>query len=213
MITLLMARHGETDFNMQHRLQGQKDVPLSPLGMKQALMLARYLREQEDWTIDAVYASPLARARMTAGAIADSIGLPVHTDHRLMEIDVGSVAGLTWDEAAAAMPGLVEKLGSDVAGVRYPGGENVRDVLRRSVAFLDDLVSSGEGGTFLVVAHAVILKCMLCEILGLDVSNYRRMTLGNASLSVARVRREQGRLYGRVSLLNDVHYLKAGEAG
>jgi broad specificity phosphatase PhoE len=92
MTTLLLARHGETDWNADGRLQGQTDRPLSDFGRRQARQLAAELEGEE---LQAIYASDLARARETAEIVGDRLGLPVVLDPDLREKDWGTWEGLT----------------------------------------------------------------------------------------------------------------------
>jgi probable phosphoglycerate mutase len=95
MATLLLIRHGETDWNAEHRWQGHADVPLNARGREQAKALAEELAPEG---FDAIYASDLSRARDTAVIVGERLGVPVVLDSDLREIDVGSREGLTGDE-------------------------------------------------------------------------------------------------------------------
>jgi broad specificity phosphatase PhoE len=90
--TLLLVRHGETDWNAHGRLQGHTDRPLSDYGRRQARQLAGDL---EDEGLGAIYSSDLARARETAGIVGERLGLPVVLDPDLREKDWGTWEGLT----------------------------------------------------------------------------------------------------------------------
>src|SRR5439155_25997006 len=93
---LVLARHGETDWNREHRLQGWADPPLNDLGREQSLELAEALRGE---SFDAVYSSDLRRASETARAVAGRLGLPsVIEDASLREVDLGSWSGKLRDE-------------------------------------------------------------------------------------------------------------------
>ena len=92
MTTLLLVRHGETDWNAEGRLQGQTDRPLSDYGRRQARKLAEELEGEE---LEAIYSSDLARARETAEIVGERLGLPVELDPDLREKDWGTWEGLT----------------------------------------------------------------------------------------------------------------------
>src|SRR5579884_3458376 len=92
MTTLLLVRHGETDWNADGRLQGQTDRPLSDYGRRQARQLAEELEGEE---LEAIYSSDLVRARETAEIVGERLGLPVELDPDLREKDWGSWEGLT----------------------------------------------------------------------------------------------------------------------
>lgn len=92
MTTLLLVRHGETDWNADGRLQGQTDRPLSDFGRRQARRLAEELADEQ---LEAIYSSDLSRARETAEIVADGLGLPVVLDPDLREKNWGTWEGLT----------------------------------------------------------------------------------------------------------------------
>jgi broad specificity phosphatase PhoE len=96
--TLLLVRHGETNWNAERRWQGHADVPLNERGREQARALAEQLAGE---SIDAIYSSDLSRARDTAEIVGARLNVPVVVDADLREIDVGAVEGLTWEEAQA----------------------------------------------------------------------------------------------------------------
>ena len=95
MTTLLLVRHGETDWNTERRWQGHADVPLNDRGREQAQRLAEELGAE---MLDAIYASDLVRARETAEIVGAALGVEVIPDPDLREIDVGSRQGRTWTE-------------------------------------------------------------------------------------------------------------------
>ncbi len=135
MTTLLLVRHGETDWNADGRLQGQTDRPLSEFGRRQARQLAEELAGEE---LDAIYASDLARARETAQIVAERLGLPVALDPDLREKDWGNWEGLT-----AVERDRVEFVGESTAAHQ----ERTLRALRRIAEQHPD------GGRILVVTH------------------------------------------------------------
>ena len=135
MTTLLLVRHGETDWNADGRLQGQTDRPLSEFGRRQARQLAEELAGEE---LDAIYASDLARARETAQIVAERLELPVAFDPDLREKDWGNWEGLTGVERDR-----VEFVGESTAAHQ----ERTLRALRRIAEQHPD------GGRILVVTH------------------------------------------------------------
>jgi len=96
--TLLLVRHGETDWNAERRWQGHADVPLNARGLEQAQALAEQLAAEP---VDAIYSSDLSRARDTATAVGERLGVDVLVDADLREIDVGPIEGLTAEEVGS----------------------------------------------------------------------------------------------------------------
>ncbi len=119
MTTLLLVRHGETDWNAEGRLQGQTDRPLSDYGRRQAHQLAEELDGEE---LEAIYSSDLARARETAEIVGRKLGLPTVLDPDLREKDWG-----TWEGLTAAERDRVEFVGESTEA----HGDRILDVLRR----------------------------------------------------------------------------------
>jgi broad specificity phosphatase PhoE len=204
---LLLVRHGETAWNREKRLQGWHDVPLSDLGRRQAVALARYLVACPVGRVDRVYASPLSRALDTAKVVAEECGLDVNTMEDLREIHVGSLAGMTWAEVEARLPGFREAIKKDPTATAYPDGESMLDVVVRARGIVSRMARDNDEETVLLVGHAVILKAVICLILGLDIEYRNRFTLENASLSVAELRSADP-VRGKISRLNDTHYLE-----
>lgn len=160
---LILLRHGQTDWNAQHRFQGQEDIPLNALGRAQAEAAREALVGVR---LDAVYASPLSRALDTARIATP--GADIATDPRLMEIDVGTWAGLTWDEVKAGMPDYEVKYANGVDFRRSPEGETLADVEARGVPAVSGIADAHAGQTVLVVAHGLILNRVIHSLLGLQ---------------------------------------------
>jgi broad specificity phosphatase PhoE len=150
--TILLARHGETDWNVQNRWQGHADTPLNERGRAQARALAERLAGT---VLEAIYSSDLLRASETAGIVAQGRGLTVQTDRRLREIDVGAWQGLTGDEVAERFPD----------GVR-PDGESLEAFQARVVGALSAIGRSHNGATVLVVAHGGCARTLQRHLLG-----------------------------------------------
>lgn len=150
MTTILLARHGETDWNRDGRVQGHSDPPLNEMGRLQALALAEALAVRP---LTAVYSSDLARARETAAAVATPLGLDVHADPDLREKFFGSWEGLTDVEIAKRFPAA--------ARGQWGDGETTEDVAQRALAALGRIVAAHPDGTVLVVSHGGAIRAML----------------------------------------------------
>jgi broad specificity phosphatase PhoE len=187
--TILLARHGESDWNRSQQWQGWADRPLTDLGRKQATELAARLAEID---LDAVYASDLQRARETAEIVACSKGLDVETAPDLREVDVGSWAGLTRGEAEARFPEGYRRWLNGAAG--WDGGETYEQMSKRVIRALLRVAGAHDGGRVLVVAHGGSIRAVHAAALGADVRTYRRIQRVEPNATLSAVCFEDGRL-------------------
>ncbi len=161
--TLVVLRHGQTDLNASGRFQGQADIPLNAVGIAQAEAARRRLAGV---TFDAVYSSPLSRALDTARLIRPDADIA--TDPRLMEIDVGSWSGRTWDEVKAEMPDYERHYANGVDFRRSATGETLAEVVARGLPAAIEIAERHPGGLVLVVAHGLLLNRVIHALLGLE---------------------------------------------
>jgi 2,3-bisphosphoglycerate-dependent phosphoglycerate mutase len=157
MTTLLLARHGETDWNRELRIQGSSDIALNELGREQALALAE---ELADVPLDAIYASDLSRAQATAAAVAATHGLDVRLDARLRERSFGSWEGLTREDIAAFPEGS-----------RHDG-ESDEEVRARVLEAVQEIARAHPGQQVLVVSHGGALNTLWHHALGVRVERW-----------------------------------------
>jgi broad specificity phosphatase PhoE len=146
--TILLARHGETDWNREGRWQGHADQPLNDLGREQSRVLAGRLAPEPP---DGLYSSDFARARETAEIIGTALGLPVRLEPRLREVDVGEWSGLTMDEVRRLYPDAVRRRGEGETG--WESGESYEAMGLRVLEALDAIASAHPAERILVVTH------------------------------------------------------------
>jgi probable phosphoglycerate mutase len=162
--TLVLVRHGETDWNAEERAQGHADVPLNERGHAQAETVAAVLA---GFGPVRLWSSDLARALQTAEHVAAATGLAIEPDARLREYDVGKRSGLTVDEFAAYFPEEHAAWLAHEEGNLVPGEETTAQVRARVVPALSDCLSTLEPGeTGVAVLHGACLKVGLMGILG-----------------------------------------------
>ena len=202
---LLLLRHGEADWNNEGRVQGHSDTPLNANGIAQARQLAARVAAEESFA--ALYASPLARARVTAEIVAQEYGIAPVLDDRLKEQCLGKFEGLTDTEFEQRFPGALAAWRADPLRSPLPGQEK-RDAFQQRVqAFLDDLrARHTDGMRVAVVTHGGTIGMMLATLIGLDIGKRFPFWFDNASLS--RVDLSGGRV--RLRLLNDTCHLRTG---
>jgi broad specificity phosphatase PhoE len=187
--TILLARHGESDWNRSKRWQGFADRPLTDLGRQQAAELARRL---EDTELEAVYSSDLQRARETAEIVAQSKGLTVKTAPELREVDVGSWSGLTRAEAEARYPDLYARWLQ--GGEGWEDGETYDQLGERVTSAIRRIAQNHEDERVLVVAHGGTIRAIHAAALGIDIHSYRRIQRVEPNATLSAVCVDEGRL-------------------
>ncbi len=149
--TMLMIRHGQSEWNAQGRWQGQMDPPLSDLGREQARVAAQSVGD-----VDAIVASPLLRAFETASIIGDHLGIgPIEPYDGLMERALGEWQGLTRAQIDEGWPGWVED-----EERRPKGWEYDDEVLSRTLKALTEVAGKYPGGHVVVAAHGGVIVTM-----------------------------------------------------
>jgi probable phosphoglycerate mutase len=187
--TLLLARHGESDWNRAKRWQGFADRPLTDRGRRQAEELADRLDETD---LDAVYSSDLQRARHTAEVVARRKGLEVRTTPDLREVDVGSWSGLTRAEAEARFPEAYARWLKGEEG--WEDGETYEQLAARVVKAMKRMAAAHDGGRVLVVAHGGTIRAIHAAAFGVDVHTYRRIQRVEPNATLSAVCIEDSRL-------------------
>jgi broad specificity phosphatase PhoE len=152
--TILLVRHGETDWNAERRWQGHADRPLNDVGRRQTRALAARL----DDDVDAVYSSDLARARETAEILGERLGLPVRLDARLREVDVGEWSGLTTAEVEERYPEGLDR--RRAGGTGWERGETHEQMGERVLEALHEIAAAHPEGSVLVVTHGGAMRAV-----------------------------------------------------
>ncbi len=198
-MTLYFVRHGESTWNVEGRFQGRRDVPLSPLGMRQAEAVAAVMASTEHPR--AIVSSPLQRARRTAEAIGAACGLPIDIDDRLMEISHGAWEGLLEGEVARRWPIMVEQWHTSPATVEFPDGESLLQVRTRFESFLGE--AQAYASPLVVCTHDVIVRLASLWASHQPIERFFAMKTENAAIT--EIRWEEG--VPRLARHNDAGHL------
>lgn len=180
MTELIVIRHGETDWNRQHRFQGQVDVPLNPAGHAQARRVAEHLAAER---VDVLLTSDLSRARQTAAPLAAAWGLPAEPDAQLREQHFGLVDGLEVAAVQREHPALWAAWVAQQADFEIPGGESIRQFHARVIAALQRLVRAHAGRRVAVVSHGGVLDALWRHAQGLPLQGTRRCPMPNGGIN------------------------------
>lgn len=156
---IYVIRHGETDWNKNHRFQGRTDIKLNDLGREQAARLRPLLQQLQ---IESVYSSPLLRALETAEIATQDIRVTIQKDERLQETNIGDAEGLTMDE-------LLLKYGDDsllkwrsyderLLDFSFPNGESKREMMYRVRQAFLDIAQNSNRNSIAIFAHGMVMR-------------------------------------------------------
>jgi probable phosphoglycerate mutase len=168
---IALSRHGQTVWHAENRYAGISDVDLTETGRRQAQDLAQ-------WTVDhrpdAIFCSPVRRARETAAPSERVLGRAARIIPGLRELDFGIAEGHTLAELAERDPALVRRFQLDPVANAFPEGESPAAAAARGAAALREVAGLAGGGFALVVAHNTLLRLALCELLEIPIARYRQ---------------------------------------
>jgi broad specificity phosphatase PhoE len=180
MTEIILIRHGETAWNKEEIFRGRADVELNETGLRQAELLGKYLSAEK---IDFIYSSPLQRAVQTAQAIADFQRNKVKKIESLLDLDFGEWQGLTLKEAREGDPELYQDWLDTPEQVRMPGGESLESVRNRAMPFVEDAVVRCGEGRMALVSHRVVLKVIICALLGLSNAHFWNIKMDTGAIT------------------------------
>ena len=177
---IIAIRHGETTWNVDSRIQGHLDIPLSATGRQQAERLAGALRDEP---ITAIYASDLARAWETAQYIGQANGLPVIREIGLRERDFGDFEGKTFAEIELLLPEQSVRWRKRDPQFAPQGGETLTDLRSRVTEAAERLAARHPGEQIALVGHGGVMDVLYRAATRLDIQAPRTWTLGNAAIN------------------------------
>jgi broad specificity phosphatase PhoE len=173
---LFLIRHGETDWNVEGRYQGQANPPLNERGQYQAHELGEKLVQ---FDLDLLYTSPLLRSKQTAEIIARKLAIPVYEDKRLMEIHQGDWQTRLRSEIEGIYPDLFKRWQTSPWEVTPPGGESLEQVQKRVYSAIDDLLQIHTGQRIGIITHRIPIALIKMRYQGLDPDVVRSLRLSN----------------------------------
>ena len=197
--TVVLIRHGQTDWNLAGRWQGHADIPLNETGKAQAKALAERLA---NWPIKAIYSSDLKRCAETATAVANKIGLTPTYKKIWRERDVGEFSGFTGQQIREKFPEIWKNAKRGM--IDPPNGETFLDLRKRSMAAFEETIAHHNSEMIAVFSHGGVLHTLIAQIIGIDKNEFGRFTLrGNTGISIIEIKEQDARL----TLLNDINHL------
>lgn len=178
MTRLILIRHGETDWNIEGRWQGQSDVLMNERGKAQVKAMTSQIT---DINIAAIYSSDLARARDTAEILGREIGMTVNIDPRLREIHQGKWEGMLASGIQTRYAREFQRRNKDPFSVSPPGGETALEVKERITDFMNETIRNHPKGTVAVVTHGFVIAISLVIYRKLPLQNIWNLIPGNAT--------------------------------
>lgn len=178
---LYIARHGQSKWNLESRMQGMKDIELTQLGLEQAELLAKRLKGEN---IDCIYSSDLKRAYTTAEIISKEINAPIVKIEEFREMSFGVWEGLTAKEIEENYQELYDLWKTDPRYVLIENAETLEEVQKRMLTKTKEIVEENWGKNILIVSHGTSIKALILGLLEIDLSFYPSFRMDNASLSI-----------------------------
>ncbi len=171
MIKIYIARHGETAWNVEGRIQGRSDPDLSPQGIAQSLAL---LEQLKDRPLSSIYTSTLQRSIQTAEPIAAFFNLPIQRQPELDEIAFGIMEGVQVSSLSEELKGEWERFRKDRFTYRIPGAENFTDVANRLRPFKEKILRDHPGQEILIVGHMIVNRFLIGMLLEYPLEEIQR---------------------------------------
>ena len=189
---LYVARHGQTLWNTQKRMQGWENSDLTDLGRNQAKLLGKSLA---DIGFNQVISSPLGRTVETANLIIGDRELNVITNDNFKEMGFGSWEGQTPDILKTTYPGQYNTLWTDASKYTPVDGETFDQVLERIKQGLNQIVSDNPTGNVLLITHGMVIQILLMHAKGLPLSRlWDRKVVYPTSLSIIEITRDNKKI-------------------
>lgn len=202
MLRLILVRHGETEWNSEHRLQGgRSDIPLNENGKEQARRLGLALKDEK---ISAVYSSPLQRAVTTARAVASHHQLEVSTDPDLIEMDLGDLDGLNLVGVRDSRLDFWQQWRQGDCSLPVPGGESLVQLQQRVWPAVQRIIQQHREGTVVLVGHSFVVQTIIFSALDAPIECFARFRISPTGITILHLDGKRTSLV----LLNDTCHLE-----
>ncbi|MBR1419893.1 MAG: histidine phosphatase family protein [Selenomonadaceae bacterium] len=205
MTRLILIRHGQTEWNIIGKFQGQSDTELSSEGIRQAELLAEHFEEFYANHIDAIYSSDLKRARDTAETLGRKYSMEVQLDSRLREVHFGKWEGESISEIKKSDPKNFSRLFTSPDLLKIDGGETFEQVQIRAMESIREIIDKNSNRTVVVAAHGAILRTIIGAMLDVPLRCIWKIRQDNTAVNLARV--DDGNFM--LALINGTAHLKS----
>jgi probable phosphoglycerate mutase len=181
MLRFYIVRHGQTEFNIERRLQGRLDSPLTDKGRSDAEALGKYLSNVH---FDLVLASPSKRAQTTAQLICQGRDVSIEVEPDMREINLGSWEGMTREEVMGAFPVEGEIFYNKPHLYKPLEGDSYYDVQDRAVNFIKRLAEQYKEGDILIVTHTVVVRAIVAYFRGIPMERVWEPVVEGTSITI-----------------------------
>ena len=189
MLYLYIVRHGETEWNKEGRMQGRLNSDLTLKGKKYAALLGERLKDTE---FAHIISSPSGRALETVQLIKGNRDIPILTDERIMEMNLGSWQGMKHEDLKKQYPSEYEQFLNKPDDHQIEGAETLTEMSNRAGEFLTELMQSRENGNLLVVTHGRFISALYAVCKGVELKDiWSGPTVQGTSLTIVKLDQEQ----------------------
>ena len=188
---IYLVRHGETDWNLSGKAQGQSDIPLNSTGESQALSISQYFSNIK---IESIYSSSVQRALKTATIISLNHNQEPIINDKFLEIDFGALDGTPLNEMKSRFPEFFNEWISDPTTAVFPESKETLNLLQsRTWEGVSELVKKHQDtDNILIVSHAFAIYSILCRALDMPLRNYGRLRLMPGTISILEAKNNPG---------------------
>ena len=177
---LYLIRHGQTQWNLESRCQGFSDTTLTELGLKQAQAIGEHLKDKK---VHSVHSSTLSRAQNTARIVASFHNLEINCDPDLRELNQGELEGLNSTQLREKHSALLKEWFLKPASLVIRGGESLEQVQARAWEAIGRIANKEGQGDAAVVSHNLTILTILCKVLDLPLTHFRRLKQDVAAIN------------------------------
>lgn len=201
MKNIYLVRHGESEWNIAKKIQGQQNIFLTAKGVRQAYLIGNRLNNEK---IDKIYSSDLSRAYITAKIIGNKLNMDVIPMKEFREINFGIWEGLSHDKISKEHLDDFIQWRKEPEKLQVKGGETLGELQHRAMNGINMIFNNNKIDNILIVSHSATLKVIILGLLNMDLTYFKNLTINNVSLSIVEAR-EHNRV---LKLFNDTCHVK-----
>ena len=180
-VKLFFIRHGQTDWNLEGRIQGSYDSELNNTGIMQAEELGRKSIES-NYKFCRIYSSNQKRAVKTAEILSEATNVEYTLIKGLEEINLGEWEGLTWSEVQEKFPKEYDEWYNNRRYAKSPKGESYQELLDRVLPIIDRIINENSDDVA-IVSHGAVMMCLQCYLTNTPFNEMRKFKLGNTTIT------------------------------